>query len=94
MGPRSERECADSRRRVKLTEANLLQGGNPRCHVAQVEGIVEARHLLASHLRDLEHLCQLFLVAREEIKEREPVEVLCLLVGNLDDLTVTRAGNR
>lgn len=47
---------------------------------------MEARHLLASHLGNLEHFRQLFLVAREQVEEREPIKVLCLLIGDLDDL--------
>lgn len=47
---------------------------------------MEARHLISSHFRYLEHLGKLFTIAVEEVKERQAIKVLCLLIANLNSL--------
>lgn len=71
---------------MKLTKSNLAQDVDPRLDVAEVEGIVEATHLISTHLCNLGHLCELLRVAGNEVEEREAVKVLGALVGDLDDL--------
>lgn len=52
---------------------------------------MEASHLIASLASDSEHHAKSVLVARNEVEEREPVEILGLLVGNLNNLGKTMA---
>lgn len=44
--------------------------------IAQIKRVVEAAHHIPSHLRDAKHLGELFCVARDEVEEGQPLEIL------------------
>ena len=71
----------------RLTETDFAEDVDAGLDVAEVESVVEATHLVPSHLGNLGHLGQLVRVARDEVQERESVKVLRALVRDLDDLS-------
>lgn len=74
------------RSRKGPTESNILQHSDSSLHVAEVEGIVEPRHVVTPHLGNLGHLLELLRIAGDEVQEGETVKVLGPLVRDLDDL--------
>ena len=69
----------------------LAQDGNARLDVAQEQGVLEARHVVAPLLRDCLHHAEALRVAGDEVEERQLVKALGLLVRRLDDLPVSIA---
>lgn len=74
-----------------FTLANLSQQTDTLLHVAQEQRVVEARHVVATELGNLEHLGQLVSVAGSEVQERESVKVLDALIAHLHNLVVALA---
>ena len=67
----------------------LSKDRHPRRDVAEIEGVLEARHGIASLGSDSLHHAQFLGIACEEIQEREFVEVLRLLVRGLKYLSIS-----
>lgn len=65
----------------------LSKDSDPRLDVAEVQGVLESRHRVASLLSDDLHHGKLLRVASNKVEERQLVKVLGLLVARLHNLT-------
>ena len=73
---------------------SILAHGVPFLDVAQIQRRLILRTRVFANLRDLHHLLQLLQIARDQVEERQLVEILRALIRHLHHLIVWKVNGK